>query len=122
MTVWFPEQVERIMRLWLANVSHNVIAQVIGPDITGQAVQDKARRAGMPARPGLTLIRDIEAARDIDRQAAPLPKVIYDHHNKPKHLKICGMAGMPCYTYRNQHYSPQYRETKRYKNGESASL
>ena len=96
-SVWFPALVERMMRLWLANVHHSVIALVLGPEITGSAVQRKAYRVGMLPRQGLSLIRDIGVARDIDRQAAPLPAVILDHRGKPRQLRTCAMTEVACY-------------------------
>ena len=80
-SVWFAKLTERMMRLWLANVHHQVIAAVLGPqpegqEITASAVQSKADRVGLPPRHGMTLIRDLDVASKIDRQAAPLPKTI----------------------------------------------
>jgi hypothetical protein len=121
LSVWFPDMVERMMRLWLANVNHDVIAEVLGPAITGKAVQSKYKRVGLFPRHGLILNRDIEFARAIDRQAAPLPKVIRDHRNKPSRLRRCAMSGVLCYTDKDM-YSPQYKQTKRYQNSGSAML
>lgn len=120
--VWFPDLVERMMRLWLANVNHHVIAAVLGRGITGKAVQSKAQRVGMLPRHGLILIRDIEIAGKIDREAAPLPGVIRDHHNKPRHLRRCGMAGVACYMPPKMRFSPQAKETKTYQGAMSAML
>jgi hypothetical protein len=95
-----------MMRLWLANVTHDVIAAVLGHGITGKAVQSKAPRVGLSPRHGVILDRDIEVARAIDRQAASLPEVILDHHNKPLRLRRCAMTGVLCYTATDP-YSPQ---------------
>ena len=119
LTVWFPELVERMMRLWLANVHHTVIAQVLGPEMTGGAVQRKAHRVGMLPRHGLTLIMDLAVAQEIDRQAAPLPRVIRDHRGKPWHLRICGGSEVACYRPNTSRLSPQAMETKWYQEGRS---
>jgi hypothetical protein len=118
--VWFADPVERMIRLWLAKVNHDVIAAVLGRGITGKAVQSKARRVGMLPRQGLILTRDIEIAREIDREAAPLPEVIRDHRNRPGYLRRDVITGVACYSPAETRLSPQAKEAKTYEDAVSA--
>ncbi len=116
--MWFPALTERMMRLWLANVQGTIIAAVFGSqpsyrDITPMAVHSKAARVGLPPRHGITLIRDIEVAREIDRQAAPLPKTIC-HQRKTLRLRMCPLSATPFYSENMNRLSNQAKKTKLY--------
>jgi len=87
-------------------MTHDVIAAALGRGITGKAVQSKAPRVGLFPRHGPILNGDIESAHAVDRQAAPLPEVIRDHHNKSLRLRRCATTDVLCYPATDP-YSPQ---------------
>jgi GcrA cell cycle regulator len=111
--VWFNETCERLMRLWVAGFHSHTIAEVLGPKFTRAAVRSKAPRLGLPRRPNPSaLLRDVDDARRIDQEAAPLPRTIKDAQGKELTLKRCAETGQPFYAYGGEHKSPQFKQTK----------
>ena len=66
---------ERLERLFIANFSPACIAAVLG--VTERAVGTRAWVVNCPRRDPQTLRHDVEAARLVDRLAAPLPASVF---------------------------------------------
>ena len=66
---------ERLERLFIANFSPGCIAAVLG--VTERAAATRAWVVNCPRRDPQTLRHDVEAARLVDRLAAPLPASMY---------------------------------------------
>ena len=66
---------ERLERLFINNFSSSCIAVVLG--VTAGSVETRAWVVNCPRRDPQTLRHDVEAARLVDRQAAPLPGSVY---------------------------------------------
>lgn len=90
-TVWSDERVERLVRLWVANFHHTTISLVLG--VPERAAVSKANRISLPPRFGLTLSRDLEQARRVDFEAAPIPKEIKIPGGRKVIGKLCNLTG-----------------------------
>ncbi len=66
---------ERLERLFIGNFSGSCIAAVLG--VTESSVETRAWVVNCPRRDPQTLRHDVEAARLVDRLAAPLPGSMY---------------------------------------------
>lgn len=66
---------ERLERLFIANFSPGCIAAVL--DVTERAAATRAWVVNCPRRDPQALRHDVEAARLVDRQAAPLPGALH---------------------------------------------
>ena len=73
-----------------------------GTRISPAAVQAKAYRIGLPGRHGLTLSKDSEAAREIDRRAAPLAERIRNKSGQSLQRRPCTMSGVWFYSIAGQ--------------------
>ena len=83
---------ERLERLFIANFSPGCIAAVLG--VTERAVATRAWVVNCPRRDPQTLRHDVEAARLVDRLAAPLPRTLHCWKNgKPLVRKRCSRKG-----------------------------
>ena len=113
--VWFSEITERLERLWIAAVHNTIIATVLGEGITPVAVHSKATRMGLLPRTGLPLVKDLEVARKIDEEAAPLPTLVKDHRGKTVRRRICSLTGTVFWSQFDI-VSAQAKETDYYRN------
>lgn len=66
---------ERLERLFISNFAPSCIAAVLG--VTAGSVETRAWVVNCPRRDPQTLRHDVEAARLVDRLAAPLPTSVY---------------------------------------------
>ena len=66
---------ERLERLFISNFAPSCIAAVLG--VTAGSVETRAWVVNCPRRDPQTLRHDVEAARLVDRLAAPLPGSVY---------------------------------------------
>ena len=83
---------ERLERLFIANFSPGCIAAVLG--VTERAAATRAWVVNCPRRDPQALRHDVEAARLVDRLAAPLPRVLHSWKNgKPLVRKPCRRKG-----------------------------
>ncbi len=82
----------RLERLHLAGFHDRIIAAVLG--LTSAAVLTRAWAISCPDRDVTSLRHDVEAARLIDRQAAPLPKTVISLDGKTTLTrKRCNLKG-----------------------------
>lgn len=83
---------ERLERLFIANFSPGCISAVLG--VTERAVATRAWVVNCPRRDPQALRHDVEAARLLDRLAAPLPRELHCWRNgKPLVRKRCRRKG-----------------------------
>jgi hypothetical protein len=116
--IWFDDINERAARLWIAGFHAKTIATVLGPEFTSSSVSTKAHRLGYPRRAHCRcLSNDLDEARRIDREAAPLCETIQDPKGQVRVRRRCGATGNMFYAERGQHYSPQAKETKSWREG-----
>jgi hypothetical protein len=116
--VWFDGVNERAARLWMAGFHAKTIATVLGPQFTSSSVSTKAHRLGYPRRAHRRcLSKDLDEAFRIDREAAPLCETLQDPNGQVRVRRRCGATGNIFYAERGQHYSPQAKETKSWKEG-----
>ena len=90
-TVWSPELVDRLILLWVAGFHHTVIAEVL--DLTPCGVASKAHRISLPFRAGMSLSKDVAAARRVDAAGGEVPKVIFTASGRKLTRKRCNMTG-----------------------------
>ena len=83
---------ERLERLFIANFTPGCIAAVLG--VTERAAATRAWVVNCPRRDPQALRHDVEAARLVDRQAAPLPRMLHSWKGgKPLVRKRCRRKG-----------------------------
>ena len=83
---------ERLERLFIANFTPGCIAAVLG--VTERAAATRAWVVNCPRRDPQALRHDVEAARLVDRQAAPLPRTLHSWKNgTPLVRKRCRRKG-----------------------------
>ena len=83
---------ERLERLFIANFSPGCIAAVLG--VTERAAATRAWVVNCPRRDPQALRHDLEAARLVDRLAAPLPRELHSWKDgKPLVRKRCRRKG-----------------------------
>lgn len=90
--IWSQELRERMERLWFADFHHRCIAEVLG--VSPGSVASKASNMGLPRRADpKALITDVAAARKIDQQQDPLPKVALDFVGLRIVRRKCNITG-----------------------------
>ena len=115
-TTWTPQLVARLAVLWSAGYHHSTISDVL--DVGPRAASSKASRIGLPARGTLLpLSRDIEAARRLDEQEKPAPKVLRLKSGHEVIRKQCSLSGLWFYGLFGTHISPEAKLTERYREG-----
>lgn len=98
----------RLERLFLAGFRDTTIAAVLG--VTPVAVFSRAWAINLPRRDPKTLRDDVETARWIDREAAPLPEAVACwRRGKVLTRRRCNVKGDPFWGERGSRYSNDAR-------------
>jgi hypothetical protein len=121
MSVWFPDANENLVRMWAGGIHPQTIARVLGRGITEKAVQTHASRMRLPSRAGLPLSKDVEVARQIVEDAAPLPDYLSNRHGKRMKRRTCGWNGTMFFGGSNEHISQRAKETRAWQNAQSTA-
>ena len=119
-TVWTPELVHRLVLLWAAGFHHTTIAEVL--DLTPCGVSSKAVRVSLPYRAGVTLSKDVAAARLVDATGGALPKVLLTSTGQEWISKVCNLSGRLFYGPRGTHTSVEAKLTLHYGRMQSAAF
>ena len=110
--VWNEDRVHRMIRLWVAGYHHTVISEVLG--VGARAASTKASRISLPARTGVDLSHDVEAARRLDVAGREVPKALRDAQGKLRVGKHCNLTGAWFYGPVGIHTCPEAKQTLHY--------
>ena len=101
----------RMERLYFAGFRDECIAAVLG--VTPGAVLSRAWAINCPRRDPRTLRADVEAARRIDREAAPLPDAVTCwRRGKLLTRRQCNVKGDPFWGERGSRFSNDARRLR----------